>query len=616
MDITGSLIIYGSGGGGGGKDTKGSGGTNAGNGGSNSGNATSAKANCGGGGGGGGKNSTEGIKGGAGGSGIVVLRYALPNTIAKIGETEYASISEAVAAAVSNDTIKIEKDIVLNETFVIPATKEGFTIDLNGKTISGAEGAKLSNLGTLTVTDSSSEMTGMFEVKFANAGTANLKGGVFALGVENTGTIEVMGGAYLASAFNRAWVKSGYVCCDLGDDETAIIAVAKLPTATITSITNAELEKKNAPKDLNYTLKFKANRVSDFQMLCFTNWYADFEFTISADAKFNCSSATSDGYLAGQYDSWAKNWISVPTTDVELKANEPLRIMDFGAGLLKKPGLKMTYGEVATLVKEFSCGVALRPEFVAKNPGLTVKLALKMYNPKNESEFYTIGEEYTFELPAETDNAIIIDASGATINCESLQDAIDAVGGLEADADGSQIAILKNYEISEDLTVSGTRNLFFDIGENKSITLAEGKKLTISGVNVAFVGAGSLVGFMADNIALEDKSVLTLPEAAQALAESFEAKGKYVTQNDDETWSVANELTLQIQVVDSEPSVGFLKDVRRDYTIEGSADLKSWGDVEAEDDNLTQGADIALPLKWHKPASGYFFRVKAEKKSN
>jgi hypothetical protein len=239
-----------------------------------------------------------------------------------------------------------------------------------------------------------------------------------------------------------------------------------------------------------------------------------------------------------------------------------------------------------------------------------------MYNPKNESEFYTIGNEYTFELPAETHKVVVVDPSGATINCETLQDAIGAIADLEGSANGSEISILKNYEISEDLTVSGTRNLFFNIGENKSITLAEGKKITISGANVAFVGAGSLVGFTADNIELDDKSVLTLPEAAQALAESFEAKGKYVTQNDDETWSVANELTLQIQVVDGEPSVGFLKDTRRDYTIEGSADLKSWGDVEAEDDNLTQGADIALPLKWHKPASGYFFRVKAEKKSN
>lgn len=83
MDITGSLVVYGSGGGGGGNGTKGTGGTNAGDGGNNSTTdkkAGSAKANCGGGGGGGGPNNNTTGKGGNGGSGIVVLRYKEPNT--------------------------------------------------------------------------------------------------------------------------------------------------------------------------------------------------------------------------------------------------------------------------------------------------------------------------------------------------------------------------------------------------------------------------------------------------------------------------------------------------------------------------------------------------------
>ena len=81
MDITGSLVVYGSGGGGGSYGTKGIGGTNAGNGGNNAGTcATSAKANCGGGGGGGGPNNNDTGDGGNGGSGIVVLRYKEPNT--------------------------------------------------------------------------------------------------------------------------------------------------------------------------------------------------------------------------------------------------------------------------------------------------------------------------------------------------------------------------------------------------------------------------------------------------------------------------------------------------------------------------------------------------------
>lgn len=80
VDITGSLITYGSGGGGGGSGTKGSAGENAGVGGNTSNSAKSATANCGGGGGGGGPNNNTTGYGGNGGSGIVVLRYKEPNT--------------------------------------------------------------------------------------------------------------------------------------------------------------------------------------------------------------------------------------------------------------------------------------------------------------------------------------------------------------------------------------------------------------------------------------------------------------------------------------------------------------------------------------------------------
>lgn len=83
VDITGSLVTYGSGGGGGGNGAKGTGGANAGDGGKNTGTnkeAGSAKANCGGGGGGGGPNNHTTGYGGNGGSGIVVLRYKEPNT--------------------------------------------------------------------------------------------------------------------------------------------------------------------------------------------------------------------------------------------------------------------------------------------------------------------------------------------------------------------------------------------------------------------------------------------------------------------------------------------------------------------------------------------------------
>ena len=530
--------------------------------------------------------------------------------VARIGEREYYTLQAAVAAAVSNDTIKLEQNISLAETFVVPADKEDLTLDLNGKSVSGAEGVKFTNLGELTVKDSSNEMQGMFEVLFSNSGKAYLTGGLYVLGVENTGAIEVTGGAYLAAAFNRNWIPadSNYVCADVGNEEMPVVAVAKLPTATITAIPDAELD--GAP-DLTYALKFTANDVSLFQMLCFTNWYADFELTVSEDVTFNASDLKSDGFLSGSYDNWLKgSWVSVPTTNVTIKANEPLRIMDYGAELLGKRGLKMTYGEIATTVKVFRCGIVLRDAFLAANPGFKVGLSLKMYNPKNEAECYTIGSAYEFTAPSEEHTVTVEDIYGNIVNCETMQEVVESVIASGAAANGGEITLLKDAEISSDLTVVGTRNLFFDLGSNE-LSLAAGKKFTVSNVNVAFVGSGSLAGFTADNVELDDASVLTLPKSASALAEALEVAGKYVTKNADETWSVANRFELQIQVVDGDPSVGFLKDTRRTYTVEASSDLSTWSEVATAGDTETQGADVAVPLEWHKPASGQFFRVKA-----
>jgi hypothetical protein len=305
-----------------------------------------------------------------------------------------------------------------------------------------------------------------------------------------------------------------------------------------------------------------------------------------------------------------KNWVSVPTTNVTLKANEPLRIMEYGAELMSKKGLKMTYGEIATIVKEFSCGVVFRDAFIAANPGLKVRLALKLYNPEDESECYTVGSDYEFELHDEGHTFVVQDAYGNTVNCETVSDVLANIASDTEAANGGEVKVLKNTSIAEDLAISGTRNLFFNLGAN-NLTLAEGKKFTVSNVNVAFIGSGTLAGFTAKNIELDGASVLTLPKSASELAEALEGAGKYVTKNADETWSVANNFQLQIQVADGVASLGFLKDTRRTYTVEASSDLSTWSAITTEGDTETQGSDVAVPLEWHKPAGGRFFRVKA-----
>jgi hypothetical protein len=112
-------------------------------------------------------------------------------------------------------------------------------------------------------------------------------------------------------------------------------------------------------------------------------------------------------------------------------------------------------------------------------------------------------------------------------------------------------------------------------------------------------------------VTLDDNSVLTLPSTASALAAGLQAKGLYVTKNEDETWSVANNFQLQIQVADGVASLGFLKDTRRTYTVEASSDLVNWEPVDSIEADNVEEKDSAVPLKWNTPQSGQFFRVKA-----
>ena len=91
-------------------------------------------------------------------------------------------------------------------------------------------------------------------------------------------------------------------------------AQVALPTATVTEIEN---------EDLTFALNFKADGVTPEQLEYYGDWYADFELTVNKEVTFNAN-GTADGYLAGQYDEWSENWVSVPFDDVTLTAGAPL----------------------------------------------------------------------------------------------------------------------------------------------------------------------------------------------------------------------------------------------------------------------------------------------------
>ena len=169
-------------------------------------------------------------------------------------------------------------------------------------------------------------------------------------------------------------------------------ATPALPTAAVSEISNEEL---------TFAMNFRVNSVTEEQLAYYGGWYADFELTVNKEVSFN-NDGSADGWLAGQYDEWSENWVTVPFGNyapVTLEAGETVKIMAFAADMMGEPGLKYTFREVYEGVKDFDCGVYFDDEFLLANPDLVVTLELKMYNPENESESYVIGETYTYTNP-------------------------------------------------------------------------------------------------------------------------------------------------------------------------------------------------------------------------
>jgi len=181
-----------------------------------------------------------------------------------------------------------------------------------------------------------------------------------------------------------------------------------LPSATINTLDTSLI---SVP--LTFAMNFKADAATDEQLIVYGDWHSDFVLTVNKDVKYNAD-GTADAYLAGQYDSWSSSWLAVPNKTYEVKADNPIKIMESAAAIYGEPGLKYTYREVYERVKNFNCGVFFNEKFLAENPDLKATLELRIYNPKNTNESYRIGESYQFTLPGASVDSTVLTSGNVT----------------------------------------------------------------------------------------------------------------------------------------------------------------------------------------------------------
>ena len=111
--------------------------------------------------------------------------------VAKVGDTEYASLQEATDAAQLGETVVVLKDTELSEGLVV-SKNTNVVLDLNGKTISQVvECTKsyemIANNGTLSIIDS----IGGGKISFTDIGSGDETAGWGSYTIRNSGTLVV-----------------------------------------------------------------------------------------------------------------------------------------------------------------------------------------------------------------------------------------------------------------------------------------------------------------------------------------------------------------------------------------------------------------------------------------
>jgi len=182
------------------------------------------------------------------------------------------------------------------------------------------------------------------------------------------------------------------------------------------------------------------------------DYYTDYVLTISGlsqeSVTFNAN-GDADGYLAGQYDKWSENWVSVPFDDVTVENGQSLYIMEYAAKLMNKQGLRFTLREVAEIVQNFDCGVYFTPEFLAANPDLKVDLELKVFTEDESGNKINDISVATNEFDKDDFGvAAVVAEDKQTRYFASLADAVAA-----ADADDT-VMLLADISSDDTLTIS------------------------------------------------------------------------------------------------------------------------------------------------------------------
>ena len=400
--------------------------------------------------------------------------------VAKVGDTYYKTLAEAVAAA-DNATVTLLKDVTANVT--IPADKT-ITLDLNGKTLNGGKNngnAALLNKGTVTIKDSSASKGGTIK----REDNADLTGTTYYV-IKNLGTMTIEqanvnnNSGYKETNSAGSMKGSSLICNgDRADDNE-----------TTLTINDGVFEQQNFLAVKNGTMGILNVNGGKFtsKHSAIQNWY-------KADIK----GGEINGQLWTDAYTWAPNGVSAGETKISGTTKFTGEIvMDITGSV--KPTLEISGGEMNVTnwrITSAAANAGAKPVITggtfSSDPSAYVPDTHHVEDSGNGSYPFAVKEgaksDATIIVTATT-NAAVSDTieSGDKAKIEAVKDKANVEGMAAAIRDDKKAAIAKAADVTDE-QLAGKNMIETEITvkvEAKAADLANGK-LTFEASPVATV---------------------------------------------------------------------------------------------------------------------------------
>ena len=319
----------------------------------------------------------------------------------------------------------------------------------------------------------------------------------------------------------------------------------ELPEAEVTDITDTLTE--NDP-ELTYALNFKIKDYENFTQAYinalfrkYGHYYVDYVLTIEGltdtEAVFNANGAV-DGYLAGQYDAWSANWVSVPFEDTSIPNGGSLYIMETAAKLMGKEGLRMTLKEIAEIVMDFDCGIYFAPEFLDNNPDMVVTLELVVFTEDADGN---IVDRHSLATNVFTVADSDFEGAIAEVGGKKYYDIDEALAALD---EGELIRFLRDFELAAQQVMTKTVTVDYNgfnvtVAGSDAKAFVAGKGFTMIAIDhdmfaiIAAPHIGENGNWWVGN---EDTGVKAQGDAGKSPIFKIDGTNLYVSYDDGATW--------------------------------------------------------------------------------